>query len=514
MKPGVILIAALAVVGCAKLRPLAEEERRLTVWREDIAPMVERSCASCHSGENPSGGYDTTSYFGLLGGGSDQTPNAIAGDPNSVLLRKLTANNPDQHPSFEALLPTLEDWVVRSRLAYFRSLTHEGGLMNPADSDFHGSLVESLGWDFDNCASCHGEDFSGGAAKVSCKSCHPQGPTACDTCHGLPPQNGAHKAHTSAGALGKTFDCAECHQVPTRYDDPGHILLASGVLDPSPAEVRFGAFASIGLPPGQSPTFQGEEKSCQNVYCHGGTFNDGSAQNPAPSWLSQSSVTCASCHGAPPSDHANSQCELCHAQVAGPNQSLLSTALHLNGELQLGDGSDTCSACHGGSDNAAPPRDLLGQADRTLISVGSHQSHLKSTHRLTKPLECSACHEVPEAVSSVGHIDSALPAEVVFSGLAQAGGDLPVWSREQASCSGTYCHGQATPVWTRFDLGEAACGTCHDLPPQDNNHTESMPPFSCATCHPQTVDAFGNIRITGGPGAESSFHINGVVDAQ
>jgi len=32
---------------------------------------------------------------------------------------------------------------------------------------------------------------------------------------------------------------------------------------------------------------------------------------------------------------------------------------------------------------------------------------------------------------------------------------------------------------------------------------------SCATCHPRTVDAFGNIIVTNG----TSTHMNGVVDA-
>jgi hypothetical protein len=35
-----------------------------------------------------------------------------------------------------------------------------------------------------------------------------------------------------------------------------------------------------------------------------------------------------------------------------------------------------------------------------------------------------------------------------------------------------------------------------------------MPLTSCAACHPGTVNAFGNIIVTG----QSSEHINGVVD--
>jgi hypothetical protein len=34
----------------------------------------------------------------------------------------------------------------------------------------------------------------------------------------------------------------------------------------------------------------------------------------------------------------------------------------------------------------------------------------------------------------------------------------------------------------------------------------------CASCHPATVDGFGNILRTGPPGAETSEHMDGTVD--
>ena len=62
----------------------------------------------------------------------------------------------------------------------------------------HGKLALAVG--LTKCTTCHGTDFAGGAAKVSCLDCHKQGPTACDTCHGQPPQTGAHPHAKAAGA--------------------------------------------------------------------------------------------------------------------------------------------------------------------------------------------------------------------------------------------------------------------------------------------------------------------------
>jgi hypothetical protein len=80
------------------------------------------------------------------------------------------------------------------------------------------------------------------------------------------------------------------------------------------------------------------------------------------------------------------------------------------------------------------------------------------------------------------------------------------WDRNQQSCATAWCHGPARPRWT--SSGEVSCGTCHGIPPASAPHTPDMPLSACATCHPGTVDGFGNILVTG----TSSEHINGVVD--
>jgi predicted CxxxxCH...CXXCH cytochrome family protein len=104
---------------------------------------------------------------------------------------------------------------------------------------------------------------------------------------------------------------------------------------------------------------------------------------------------------------------------------------------------------------------------------------------------------VPASVDSPGHIDSPGPAEVTTS---------LGWDRTTQTCTTASCHGPARPRWT--STGQVSCGSCHGIPPVSPAHTPAMTLTTCVTCHPGTVDAFGNIIATG----QSSEHINGVVD--
>ena len=105
---------------------------------------------------------------------------------------------------------------------------HSPGFLDENSDDFHVRDLERHDWDLNLCAKCHGEDFAGGTAQVSCLTCHPAGPDACTTCHKTGPITGAHVIHRTAGQ-----DCGQCHLVPTRWDDEGHIR-RQGVADPAP----------------------------------------------------------------------------------------------------------------------------------------------------------------------------------------------------------------------------------------------------------------------------------------
>lgn len=501
----IAVLAALGAQSCERERPRPEEARCIT-WEAEARVLLEQRCSTCHSGPAPAGDWDVSTYHGTIGGGSDQAPNAVAGDPDSLMLQRIEAGQADEaHRPFAEAYAPLARWVVDCRLALRDSAIHAPGIQNPADPDFHGLLLRDRDYDFGFCAKCHGERFEGGGADSSCVSCHEEGPTDCSTCHG----DGMDAEHQAHGA----FDCDTCHQVPERWDDAGHIRTAAGVLDAAPAEVRFAELATASLshhPREAAASWDGER--CSNVYCHGGTFEDAAAELATPGWRAgEEMAACGTCHGLPPSDHASDQCMLCHQRVADAD-----SPFHLDGLLQLGTSDEGCQGCHGTPDAPAPPRSLAGEIDRTFLGVGAHRVHLEPRLNLRGPMACSDCHLVPNTALEEGHLDTALPAEVfppaiAASSLAFSRGASPRWDPSTGTCSDAYCHGAASPVWNEVGT-QAFCGTCHGIPPASAPHDPAWNVYECARCHPTAVDSFGNPTFEGRPGATRSEHLDGEID--
>ena len=357
---------------------------------------------------------------------------------------------------------------------------HGPGVLTPTAPDFHGAVLRDHGWDFAECQACHGDDLGGGITGVSCLGCHDDGPTSCATCHDQ--TSGSHAAHLGTAAV----PCAECHVVPTRWDDEGHVRVA-GRRDDAPAEVVLGALAARDLVPPRRPappSYDAATQTCAGVYCHGATLGDAAALVTAPRWGQPDAATCRSCHGAPPAGHVPSaRCDSCHRG-----------AVHIDAMIEVGTG---CSSCHGDADSPAPPRGLGGETTTPELAVGAHRAHLTSS-TLRGPIVCATCHLVPATIDAVGHLDTVEPAEVV----AAIG-----WVRATATCGDT-CHGDARPAWNDSSGEAAACGTCHGLPPDDADHVPAMPRSSCTTCHP-SVDADGAIVFVT---PDTSEHLDGQID--
>ena len=87
-------------------------------YTTDIAPKMTGYCNGCHSGGGAlPGNYATDSYTGLLGNGSDTTPNIIPGDVNSLFVQKIIGNHKNvltQYPGFDKVA---SDWVVLNAAA-------------------------------------------------------------------------------------------------------------------------------------------------------------------------------------------------------------------------------------------------------------------------------------------------------------------------------------------------------------------------------------------------------------
>jgi len=143
--------------------------------------------------------------------------------------------------------------------------------------------------------------------------------------------NGAHEAHLLKNERARPLVCSDCHLVPKTVDAPGHMD------DSYPAEIEFAwgpawAFEAV-------PTWNVEEQSCQQTFCHGGYFVGGrpsGGQVPEPHWtdVSGKPAQCDGCHGQPPpAPHPEAeQCSDCHKNIDEKGDFLFPN-LHVDGKV-------------------------------------------------------------------------------------------------------------------------------------------------------------------------------------
>jgi predicted CxxxxCH...CXXCH cytochrome family protein len=247
---------------------------------------------------------------------------------------------------------------------------HPEGWPSPASAEFHGSYIAAHGYDMRPCQQCHGSDYSGGVAEVSCKTCHTgtAGPENCATCHGGPgspspptdlsgntstsaPGVGAHAKHVLGGSLSGFVWCSECHTVPEGVYVAGH------VDSDRPAEVPMNGSLARNPTDGVAPVpvHDAGALTCANVYCHGNwKSNKADAPpdrqfaymdtaitglNAIPVWTGGSSqAACGTCHGLPPTGHIPEDltfCAGCHSGVVDGSGNISNKALHINGKINV-----------------------------------------------------------------------------------------------------------------------------------------------------------------------------------
>jgi hypothetical protein len=342
---------------------------------------------------------------------------------------------------------------------------HGTNALNKTSQEFHGVTIKNEG--IESCQKCHAARFNGGTAQVSCATanCHPtiavhqnntniNSPTS-PNYHGLYIVTNKIKMNDCTGCHGNNFSggiaspaCKTCHTTITAHQ--------TGISDPTSANFHGKYIAASTW----------DMRACKE--CHGATYAGGIA---SPS------------------------CNTCHKNSGGP---------------------EACNTCHGDFSNPsliAPPKDLKGNSDTKIASVGAHSTHLLNA-KITNLSKCSDCHTVPASVYAAGHLDNNGKAEVVltavYSKYQNGNGTYDFTSNK---CSNTYCHGNFSfpqsssqypfaytadkiegsnfqPVWNKVDNTQAACGTCHGLPPKGHMAAALN---TCVTCHPGVVDQYGKI---------------------
>jgi predicted CxxxxCH...CXXCH cytochrome family protein len=397
---------------------------------------------------------------------------------------------------------------------------------------------------------CNPSPLSDGIARpYDCNSCHGSAANS-EAARGAPPRGlhgvtattevgvGAHQLHLRNTAIRQAIACSECHVVPAKVEDPGHV-------DQPHATITWGPLASHGT----SPTWSREAASCSAVYCHGATLHGG--REPSPVWTFAAEPTftgpfteiCATCHGwPPPPPHTSiTTCSSCHPGTVHPDGTIdVAGGLHIDGKVDA-----TCGACHSVppptgahlvhfGDTSSPPLatygDLQTLADYYPVGAPYYMFGCGNCHPMdgTKHLDGVVEVELYDAAAPSGSLKARNPSAAAYGG--QPG-------LSSGSCSNVYCHstGQETPgvyaltpVW---DSGTSlGCNGCHDNPPRypsggpgtstanghlamDNDgyewgHFAGLPgtehgssqhggawgpnidasPITCQTCHYETVD--------------------------
>jgi len=224
------------------------------------------------------------------------------------------------------------------------------------------------------------------------------------------------------------------------------------------------------------------------------------------------------------------QCKSCHGgDYNGANQAVSCRTCHQGPE-----GPESCNTCHGSFGDVtriAPPGDVSGNNQTSDRGVGAHANHLYD-NVLGNSVACVECHVVPEQTYTQGHLDTALPAEIVFGDLSKAHSGNPAYNSENLTCDNVYCHGAFTfrksdaveinrfiytadsmagnfnsVRWTDVGTNAASCGSCHGLPPQGHLGAGEWGIETCVSCHWEVVDASGKI-------IDKAKHINGDIDAR
>ncbi|WP_169928047.1 CxxxxCH/CxxCH domain c-type cytochrome [Labilithrix luteola] len=475
-------------------------------YQTNVGALLANRCGKCHTGANAPNGWRVDDYATTIACTNDGI--AVTVGANDALLLKALAR-PD-HAGFvtDDELATLRRWLSEGAPSTNGGV-HPSTFADPRTIRGHAQFLRNQWYrpmtdpnDADACGHCHAgapvnpATFPAPGA-TPCTTCHGDegGVTACTTCHGAPGRSypprdlcffpeaaaaaGAHARHAGAtGSRAEGLPCTVCHPTPTR----DNVLLSGTAHLDTHVEVFFDYARA-----GNQAQFDATTKRCTGT-CHarGGARPDVAWTDPL-----QNPAQCNDCHGAPPANHYAGACTSCHREANATGTALTNPVLHVNGRVDLGDGSGQCGACHGAGESPWP-------------SSGAHAAHANPS--AARPVPCESCHSVPSAGQKhpIGG-----GARVTFGGLAIAGGSRATFDPTTKTCSQTYCHtgrgaNAPDPKWTDGP-SSAACGACHSIPPPAPHATET----NCGAntlCHQGSLSSGTTFTALG-----KAAHVDGTV---
>lgn len=436
---------------------------------------------------------------------------------------------------------------------------HPAGWREPSA---HGAAAKSqpgIESGFSNCQSCHGANFTGGAAGVSCflastatGPCHVRSGVSVNAPHSpIPWRTYPSPTHTDTvdDAAGlNAAACALCHTRGANLRVPILTTYATGAPGCFNSTLCHG---TTGHPPGWAePKNHGSAAKANLTYCqqcHADKPFGGAGSNPRFNVQLGRLVDATL---------GNTGCEVCHTPLAAHPRVLqipavfgklttinpIGTPWYLHCKISPS-GFDACTRCHGAALNG------VGAAAGATSCTFCHMSGLPNTL-----LNCTSCHGRPPSGAVYPNIKSAHPthstinvADIcgechyglgyvtldhfnrsklhttsVQTGAVQFGafthtnlpsGVIPTYNDATQQCLNTYCHGATlvggtnkSPIWSQTNyLTAAGCGTCHGFPPANAAHTGFTSSTPCKTCHP-------DVNATNTGFTDPTRHVNGFLN--
>jgi len=480
------------------------------------------ACAACHGSDYQGGSSGVGCYSCHFGPDGNQVPQGSSWThgttPHDTLSSSLAVCNSchDQSRTFGTGPASCHDCHVGADHATGQTW------LDPNSSSFHGDQAPL---DIDHCASCHGSDFLGGSAGVSCYACHfgPSGskvPAATSWSHGSTP----HDTLTDSAAT-----CAACHDLNRQYGNgPAschdcHVgadhVTGQDWLDPNSANFHGDLVPADldGCASCHGSDFLGGSSGISCYSCHFGP--DGSRSPTGSGWshggsdhagLTAAEAVCNSCHGYQRTyGNGPDACHDCHGSPA-PHE--LTEAWR---QLDHPDWVDaSCLDCHDSGSSMGSCTDCHGESPYSVSGcVSCHDAPPSGTvapdraasHAVHVALvsDCATCHDGAGS-GTLAHFDTTGSADVALAGTYNA--KTGAASFNGSTCSNVSCHGgKTTPSWQSGQLTvDTNCTSCHASGTgQYNGYTSGDHSdhrgYSCTVCHNPTtlaVEHFNNLDTT------------------
>jgi uncharacterized CHY-type Zn-finger protein len=373
---GLALLAAVLVAGpgCVDRKELNEPKAHIEGWMSQSSPSFHGnkisgvgliSCPACH-GQDLRGGTSGMSCYKCHNGPGGHPAGWL--DTTSVNFHgnEVASEGPGSCISCHG-----QDYKGKKDSGVSCYLCHNGpsghpaqGFFDSSNPNYHGLLASRRG--LDNCARCHGADFSGGTSGQSCKTCHPDqsghtaswmdststsfhgksilqtGPTFCGGCHG---------GDFRGGQSG--VSCYTCHNGPSGHPAQGWLDSSSPGFHGQAASVR--GITECAACHGQD--YKGGTSGVSCFQCH-----NGPSGHPTAGWLDANSQSfhgirvsqtgikyCSACHG---SDYLGGisgiSCFTCHNGPSGhPVGWFDEDSPNFHGRIVKTQGTKGCTLCHG-----------------------------------------------------------------------------------------------------------------------------------------------------------------------